>query len=235
MSTVHSKDMRLDAAAGKATGPVRLQQKYEAHGEPGDAQTLPPLASLLLLTRPASRREARPLARSASHLLLPPPPARVPPTLGVRMCSMVGPRLQGTGRRAITHLHAWTAWREERGAGTSLPGAGGCGAWLRLQVRRRPRTAGTWAGGARAALERESLLSCHLPCLHLLASSPAEVTRARGARSFLKGAAIATLWGVCSSRHNRGLVLGVALWRRDGEYAAAAHAHRLHSRASRAR
>lgn len=165
MSTAHPKDMRLDAAAAKATGPVRQQQKYEAHSEPGDVQTLPPLASLLLLTRPASRREAGSPARSASHLLLPPPPARVPPTLGVRMCSMAGPRLQSTGRRAFTHLRAWTAWQEGRGEGTSLPGAGGCEAWLRLQVRRRPRKAGTWAWGARAALERGSLCSCHLSCL----------------------------------------------------------------------
>lgn len=145
MSTAHPKDMRLDAAAVKATRPVRQQEKYEAHSEPGDAQTLLPFALLLVLTRPAPCREARPPARSASHLLLPPPPARVPPTLGVRMCSMAGPRLQGTGRRAFTHLRACTAWREERGEGTPLPGAGGCGAWLRLQVRRRPRKAGTWA------------------------------------------------------------------------------------------
>lgn len=80
-----------------------------------------PPAPLPVLTRPASGRETRPPARSASLFPLPPPPAPVPPTLGVRMCSMAGPLLHGAGRtrpHAPARIHS--AVGGARGGGFAL-------------------------------------------------------------------------------------------------------------------
>ena len=60
---------------------------------------------------------------------------------------MAGPSPQVPGWRGLRHLRASTARREGRGEGASRPGGGGPRAWLRPQVRRRPRAAGVRGRG----------------------------------------------------------------------------------------
>lgn len=149
-----------------------------------------------------------------------------------------GPRLQGprcTAARAPTRIYS--AAGGARGGGFA-PGAGGCGAWLRLQVRRLQR--GGRVSTRRPRGPRACVCALRPPaCCHLRgrrrpASSLARGARARAVRSLLRGAASEMLRSYCSPRHNGGLVLGVASWSGDAE-CAAPQARRLPSRVSQDR
>lgn len=88
------KDKRLAPAR-----PVSQQEKGRPRSAQGDARE-PPAPPSLAVQLPVGQLRA---LRLSIPPTLPPPPR--PPTLGVRMCSMAGPRLQGP-RRARPHAPA---------------------------------------------------------------------------------------------------------------------------------
>lgn len=124
-SAAHLQGQEADPAAAEA-GPRRPERKRSlrrARRCSGAARScLARSRSRLAGFRRGSRASrAYSILPSSS---LPPPPAPGPPTLGVRMCSMAGPRLQGPGGRSLTHLRARAARRGGRvGRGLRSRGA----------------------------------------------------------------------------------------------------------------
>lgn len=167
------KDKRLDPATARAR-PVRQQEKDQPRSEPRDARALPPPPSLAVPAPPA------PAGKPGL------PPAQHPSSSS---CSPSSARTRATnlGRADVLHggptsARSWAAaasrtcarlQRGGRGAGRGLRARERAGhrAWLRLQVRRRPREAGVRARGASAALERARLRA---PATFPACGSPAQ-------------------------------------------------------------
>lgn len=228
MSTVHpqGREVRRSISQGWACEAVREGWSSQGTGRcSGDCHLPFPGPRCWLGQRPAGKLGLRPAQHPCSRCLLRPRAGHQPWACG---CAPWGPTPARSwvdaSSRTYTHLH-----RGGRAAGRGLRAQEPAAAELGSAFR---------CGSARAALERVSPRSCHLPGLlparSGVAPPPLWLAFARaGARpSLLRGAASVILRGYCSPRHNGGLVLGVASWRRDWEYAAP-RAHGLPSGESR--